>query len=62
LSPDEKYIASGGYDHVIKIWNLITGNNTKTLYGHNNNIMSIIYTSNNKMIISGSSNFDIKIW
>jgi WD40 repeat protein len=48
--------------NTIQIWDAITGKNIKTLYGHNNCVMSVCYSSDGKRILSGSYDKTIKIW
>src|SRR5207247_7702761 len=38
FSPDNRWLASGGKDNVIKIWDLANGNVLRTLYGHTSNV------------------------
>ncbi|RLA79325.1 MAG: hypothetical protein DRG78_13150, partial [Epsilonproteobacteria bacterium] len=67
VSPDEKYIASGGNGNVIKIWDIKTAKEIKTLYQHNDRrdwILFIKFSSDGKYIISADSGRDseIKYW
>src|SRR5450432_328129 len=41
FSPDNRWLASGGKDNVIKIWDLATGNILRTLYGHTSNVNAL---------------------
>ena len=62
ISPDGKYIVSGGSDNTIKIWNIKTGESLKTLAGHSNSLYSIVITPDGKYIVSRSKYNTIKIW
>lgn len=61
-SPDEKYIASGGSDNNIKLWDATTGECVKTLEEHTHPVSSISYNSDGSQIVSGSRDKTIKIW
>ena len=61
LAINEKKIASGGRDQLIKIWNIEDGSNLLTLSGHFNTIVGI-YLTNHGFIISGGADGLIKIW
>src|SRR5436309_2706750 len=41
FSPDGKLLASAGDDNTIKLWDVQTGNEFRTLYGHTNSVRSI---------------------
>jgi len=56
FSPDNRWLASGGKDNVIKIWDLTTGNVLRTLYGHSSNINALAVSDDGKLLASGSGN------
>ena len=58
----DEMLASGSRDATIKIWNLNTGLNTKTLLGHTDYILSLAKLKENSLIASGSADLTIKIW
>ncbi len=62
LSPDGKYIISGGQDERIKIWNIDKGSLIYTLKGHDGPIFSVSFSPDGKLIASGSLDQTIKIW
>jgi WD40 repeat protein len=54
FSKDDKYIISGSEDKSIKIWELETGNEIKTLNGHSDWVTSVAFSKDDNFIISGS--------
>src|SRR6266496_5415529 len=56
FSPDNRWLASGGKDNVIKIWDLATGNVLRTLYGHSSNINALVVSEDGQLLASGSGN------
>lgn len=54
FSPDNRWLASGGKDNVIKIWDLTTGNVLRTLYGHTSNVNALAVSPDGKLFASGS--------
>jgi WD40 repeat protein len=61
FSPDGKKVASGNWDHSIKIWNAETGKELQTLTGHRYDVSSVSFSPDGKKIASGGSD-SIKIW
>lgn len=62
ISPDGKYLISGGDDFNIKLWNIETGECLKTFNGHSDRITSLNFINDGKYFISGSNDFSIKLW
>jgi WD40 repeat protein len=52
FSPDNRWLASGGKDNVIKIWDLTTGNVLRTLYGHSSNVNALAVSPDGKLLAS----------
>ena len=45
---------SGSEDKTVKLWNTNTGECIKTLSGHSDTVKSVNFSSDNKLIVSGS--------
>ncbi|HKE55970.1 MAG TPA: hypothetical protein VKB46_04690, partial [Pyrinomonadaceae bacterium] len=58
FSPDNRWLASGGKDNVIKIWELATGNILRTLYGHTTNVNTLAVSPDGKLLASGSGDIN----
>jgi len=64
LSPDEKWLAVGGYFKYdeIRIYNYPTGELIKVLKSHSNVVNDLAFDSDGKYLISGSADDSAKIW
>jgi WD40 repeat protein len=62
FSPDDKLIASAGYDSTVKVWDTITGALVHTYSGHTGTIWDVGFSRNGKWIASASSDKTVKIW
>jgi len=58
FSPDNRWLASGGKDNVIKIWELATGRILRTLYGHTTNVNALAVSPDGKLLASGSGDIN----
>ncbi|NCS20362.1 MAG: hypothetical protein GPJ15_10325 [Microcystis aeruginosa G11-06] len=55
-------MASGSADNTIKLWNLETGKEIRTLKGHDNLVNSVSFSPDGKTLASGSVDKTIKLW
>jgi WD40 repeat protein len=58
FSPDNRWLASGGKDDVIKIWDPATGNVLRTLYGHTSNVNALAVSPDGTLLASGSGDIN----
>ncbi len=62
FSPDEQTLASGSFDSTIKLWDVKTGQELRTLYGHSNEVWSVSFSPDGHTLASGSLDKTIKLW
>ncbi len=61
-SPDDKIIVSGSKDQTIRLWDVNTGKNIRTLTGHQSDIISLFFSPDGNTLISVSSDMTINFW
>jgi len=61
FSPDGDFIANTNKDHSICLWSLLDGA-PRLLIGHENQVNSICYSHNSKLLVSGSHDQTVHVW
>ena len=62
FSPDGRTALSGSWDCTLKLWDIVTGEETITFNGHSSLVTSIAFSPNGRMALSGSADETIKLW
>ena len=61
-SPDGKFIVSGGWDQVIKLWDSKKMREIKTLRGHTKRVYCVKFSPDGNYIISGGEDMKVILW
>ena len=61
FSPDGNILASAGGDAIVRLWNPETGEMTKTLEGHEEQVLSVAFGDDNTLV-SGSADGSVRMW
>jgi eukaryotic-like serine/threonine-protein kinase len=60
--PRLPFLASGGEDGVVRIWETTTGKEVRPLAGHKSAIHSIAFNPDGTLLVSAGSNGNLKLW
>src|ERR1051325_27064 len=50
FSPDGKLLASAGADNTVKLWDVASGKELRSLYGHSNEISAVAFSGDGKLL------------
>jgi WD40 repeat protein len=62
FSADNQWLASGSWDHTVKIWDVVTGREVDTLKGHTDRITSLAFSADGQWLATSGFDARIKLW
>jgi WD40 repeat protein len=61
-SPDGKQVLTGGFDHLVRLWDIETGMELHEFSGHTDPIISVAFSPDGKNALSGSADGTARLW
>ena len=62
LSGDERFAISASEDNTLKVWELASGRELRTLRGHSGEVYAVAMTMDGKRAVSASDDKTLKVW
>jgi WD40 repeat protein len=62
FSPDNKLLATCGYDRLIKLWDVSNGKLVHALKDHSDAVYSVAFNSDGTLLASGAADRAVKVW
>lgn len=62
LSPDEKYVAAGGTDGSVVVWNRYAKDSTVTLKGHTSAVLACTWSDQGRPLVTADKSGSVIVW
>ena len=62
ISPDGRSALSGSRDGTVRLWDLVTGDETRCLRGHTDQVLSVSFSPDGHSALSGSRDGTVRLW
>ena len=62
ITADGRRVVSASEDKTLKVWDLETGREERTLQGHQNSVYAVAITPDGRWVASGSYDKTLKVW
>ncbi len=62
FSPDGHTVVTGSEDNTLKLWDVASGRELRTLSGHSDKVISVAFSPDGHTVVSGGINGSIKLW
>jgi len=62
FTPDGSRLASGSYDHTVRLWDAKTGQELQKLEGHTDSVSAVAFAPDGFRLASASDDHTVRLW
>jgi hypothetical protein len=62
FAPDGKTVATGGWDKVLRLWEVATGKELRRFTGHQGAVYSVAFSPDGSLLVSGGQDKSVRLW